>query len=80
MSGNNISFSNSKTDMNDKIQHALCLDHWQETWTKWVCGRLPQMTDTRQVLDLACLLLTADPAEQHLSELPVFFLSLLSRL
>lgn len=62
MSGNNISLSSSKTDMNDKIQHALHLDLWQETWTEQVCGRLPQMTDTRQVLDLVSLHLTADPA------------------
>lgn len=80
MSDNNISFSNSKTDTNDKIQQALHLDLWQESWTEWVHGRLPQMTGTRQVMDLVCLHLTADPAEQHLSGLTVFFISPLSRL
>lgn len=39
MSGNNISFSNSKPDTNDKTQHSmLCLDLWQETWIKLVAG------------------------------------------
>lgn len=48
--------------MNDKIQHALHLDLCQESWTEQVHGRLPRMTDTRQVLDLPSLHLTADPA------------------
>lgn len=38
------------------------------------------MTDTQQMLDLECLHLLADPAEQHLSGLTVFFISLLPRL
>jgi len=80
MAGNNISFSNSKTDSNNRIQQALPSDLWKETWIEWVSGRLPQMTDMRQVLDLACLHLTADPAEQHLSRLLIFFISPLSRL
>lgn len=47
MAGNDMTFSDSKTDMNDKIQQALPLDLWKETWTELVCGRLPQMIDAR---------------------------------